>query len=108
MSLSFRPAHATDLPRCLALLAPLVPLVYEPDVWAALPALWARLLAERRLAIHVFEDSARPTAHQLFLMASGVFITPDFAATLMADPIGTWSAPGSMASTLAVDRAGCG
>ena len=86
MSLSFRPAQNADLPRCHALLAPIGPQVYEPDVWAALPALWARLIAERRLEIHVFEDSARPTAVKLFCMASGVFITPEFAATVAADP----------------------
>ena len=86
MSLSFRPAQASDLPRCQALLAPLVPAVYSLEVWDALPTLWSRLRSERRLEIHVFEDSARPAAQKVFLMASGVFVTPEFAAGLLAAP----------------------
>jgi hypothetical protein len=78
MSLSYRPAQTADLARCHALLASLVPQVYEPDVWAALRTLWVRLRQERRLEICVYEDSARPARQRLFCMASGVFITPEF------------------------------
>ncbi|MBY0399352.1 helix-turn-helix transcriptional regulator [Myxococcota bacterium] len=86
MSLSFRIARPADLPRCQALLAPLVPVVYPPDVWEALPDLWTRLRAERRFELHVFEDSARPAAQRIFCLASGVFVAPDFAAELMIAP----------------------
>ena len=86
MSLSFRPARAADLPRCQALLTPLVPAVYEPEVWAALPELWLGLLAERRLEIHLFEDSARPAAQTVCGMATGVFIAPEFAGALLTCP----------------------
>lgn len=85
MSLSFRPAQPADLRRCQALLQSHVPVIYTPQVWAAMPALWARLCAERRLKIHVFEDTARPVAQKIFCMASGVFVTPEFSARLLSD-----------------------
>lgn len=82
MSLSFRLARDADLPRCQALLAPLVPDVYSPEVWAALPSLWERLRAERRFELHVFEDSARSELQRIFCLASGVFVRPDYAVGL--------------------------
>jgi len=86
MSLSFRVARPADLPRCHGLLAPFVPGIYSPEVWQALPDLWSRLLPERRLELHVFEDSARPSERRIFCLASGVFVRPDFAARLRTEP----------------------
>ena len=86
MSLSFRAAQPADLSRCQALLASLVPEAYSPDIWNALPTLWASLRAERRLEIHVFEDTARPAAQKIFCMASGVFVATEFAASQISVP----------------------
>lgn len=86
MSLSFRIARTADLSRCHALLSPWVPEIYSPEVWHALPSLWTRLCAERRLEIHVFEDSARPAERRIFCLVSGVFVAPEFAAGLLIEP----------------------
>lgn len=86
MSLSFRIARPSDLPRCQALLLPLVPAVYPRDVWEALPSLWTRLRSERRFELHVFEDAARPEEQRIFCLASGVFVKPEFAAGLRSEP----------------------
>jgi DNA-binding CsgD family transcriptional regulator len=86
MSLSFRIAQPADFSRCQALLSPLMPAVYSPEVWHALPRLWTQLCAEHRLEIHVFEDTARPADQRIFCLASGVFVVPDFAASLLTRP----------------------
>lgn len=86
MSLSFRIVQPADLSRCQALLSPLVPEVYAPEVWNVLPTLWSHFRAEHRIEIHVFEDTARPAGQKIFCLASGVFVTPEFATSLLSEP----------------------
>lgn len=57
----------------------------SPDVWEALPNLWARLRAERRFELHAFEDTSRREEQRISRLASGVFVALDFPAGLLAE-----------------------
>lgn len=83
MTLLLRNAREDDLPRLHAMVRRGGRQLYAEPVLAALPDLWARLLLQRRLTLHVFEDTARPPAERLQGLASGGFVQREFARGLL-------------------------
>lgn len=85
MPLHLRPATLADLSRLHALCQQCGRGLYPAALLQDMPRLWAELLAQRRLELHVFEDLQRPPAEQIQGMASGGFVREDFAHGLLAN-----------------------
>lgn len=59
---------------------------YAPDVRAALPAIWTALLQAGQLNTAVVEEPARPAASRLRGVGLAVFVTDEFANSVLASP----------------------
>lgn len=86
MWLDFRPAKAEDFPACCRVLAAFGRGYYDGEVMRALPRLWGGLLAQRALAMTVFEDKDLPPDRRLLGFGTGVFLDDAFCAELLAEP----------------------
>jgi DNA-binding CsgD family transcriptional regulator len=79
MSLHVRPARLEDIPLIHAITRDGSRGLYDPTTLALMPQVWAALLRERRLELHVFEDHALPQPQRVQGVASGGFVQPAFA-----------------------------
>jgi DNA-binding CsgD family transcriptional regulator len=78
-----RPARPDDVPRVLAITREGGRGLYDPATLGHMPQVWTALLRERRLELHVFEDHTLPQPQRVQGVASGGFVQPAFAQSLL-------------------------
>ena len=83
MSLHVRPARLEDIPLVHAITRDGSRGLYDAATLECMPQLGAALLRERRLELHLFEDHALPVAQRVQGVASGGFVQPAFAQSLL-------------------------
>ena len=84
MSLHLRHVRLDELVEVRDLIAVAGRDSYTTSTLGQLPAVWAQLLRQRRLEMHVIEDTTARPRDRLLLVASGVFITDDLGDRLVA------------------------
>jgi DNA-binding CsgD family transcriptional regulator len=83
MSLHVRPARPEDISRVHEITRDGSRGLYDAATLARMPQVWTTLLRERRLELHVFEDHALPLPQRVQGVASGGFVQPVFAQSLL-------------------------
>lgn len=83
MSLHIRPARIEDMARIQAITREGSRGLYDEATLECMPKVWSMLLRERRLELHLFEDHALPPSQRVQGVASGGFVQPDFAQSLL-------------------------
>lgn len=84
MSLHLRHVRTDELSEVRDLIAGSSRNLYREGTLAELPRVWLRLLRERRLEMHVIEDTRARRSERLQLVASGAFVTDAFGDELVA------------------------